>query len=97
MRNAYSYSGVNFGIDHLAIQFNIVGKGEGAFYLEIKDGRLHVEPYEYYDRDALITTSAEVLKRIADGKIDAYSAFLAGDIQIEGNLRKELLVKVLKQ
>lgn len=63
----------------------------------ISGHKIHVEPYEYYDRDALITTSAEVLKKIADGEIDAYSAFLSGDIQIEGNLRKELLAKVLRQ
>lgn len=96
MRNAYCYSGASFGIEHLAIQFNVVGKAEGAFYLEIKDGRFFVEPYEYYDRDALITTSAETLKKIAMGELDAYSAFLSGDIQVEGNIRKELLIKALK-
>ena len=26
--------------------------------------KIFLEPYEYYDRDALITTSAEVLKRL---------------------------------
>lgn len=31
-----------------------------------------------------------------DGKIDVYSAFLSGDIQIEGNARKEILIKALK-
>ena len=44
--------------EHLAIQFNIQGEAEGALYLEIANGQLHVEPYEYYDRDILVTTSA---------------------------------------
>ena len=39
--------------EHLAIQFNIQGEAEGALYLEIANGQLHVEPYEYYDRDIL--------------------------------------------
>ena len=33
----------------LAYQFNIEGKVSGIFYVEIKDGQVHVEPYEYYE------------------------------------------------
>ena len=40
--------------EHLAFQFNIAGEGEGAFYAEVKEGVLYVEPYEYYDRDAIL-------------------------------------------
>ncbi len=47
--------------EHLAFQFNIAGEGEGAFYAEVKEGVLYVEPYEYYDRDAIFTCSAETL------------------------------------
>ena len=28
--------------EHLAFQFNIVGEGEGIFYVEVKDGQLYV-------------------------------------------------------
>ena len=31
----------------LAIQINITGEGEGKFYVEVKDGVISVEPYEY--------------------------------------------------
>lgn len=44
----------------LAFQFNIVGDGEGIFYAEIKDGKLNIEPYEYYDRDAIFIATAKV-------------------------------------
>ena len=47
-------------IGHVAFQFNVRGEGEGAFYLEIEDGRIFVEPYEYYDRDVLIETTADI-------------------------------------
>ena len=33
--------------EHLAFQFNITGEGEGAFYAEVKDGILRVEPVSY--------------------------------------------------
>ena len=39
--------------EHLAFQFNITGEAEGIFYAEVKDGVLAVEPYEYFDRDAI--------------------------------------------
>ena len=29
----------------LAFQINLIGKVEGIFYIEIKDGQVHVEPY----------------------------------------------------
>ena len=30
----------------------------------IKEGKLYVEPYEYYDRDAIFTCSAETLFKL---------------------------------
>ena len=51
--------------EHLAIQFNIQGEAEGALYLEIANGQLHVDPYEYYDRVILVTTSAADLLALA--------------------------------
>ena len=39
--------------EHLAFQFNITGEAEGIFYAEVNDGVLAVEPYEYFDRDAI--------------------------------------------
>ena len=33
--------------EHIAYQFNITGEGAGSFYVEVKDGKLNIEPYEY--------------------------------------------------
>lgn len=81
--------------EHVAIQFNITGEAAGAFYLEIKDGQVFVEPYEYYDRDVIVTCDAETLIKIADGKIAMEAAYLTGKIKAEGNLGKALLLKEL--
>ena len=54
---------------HIAVQFNIVGEGEGAFYIEIDDGRISVQPYEYYDRDAVVYVDAETLFDVLEQKI----------------------------
>ena len=49
--------------EHLAYQFNITGEAAGIFYVEVKEGKLYVEPYEYYDRDVIFTCSAKTLKK----------------------------------
>lgn len=83
--------------EHVAIQFNVTGEVEGAFYLEIKDGKAYVEPYEYFDRDVIVTTSAETLVKMAEGKLAMEAAYLTGKIKAEGNLGKALLLKELKE
>ena len=81
--------------EHLAYQFNIMGEAEGIFYAEVKDGQLFVEPYEYFDRDAMFTCSAETLFKIADGKTDPILAFTIGKLKVEGNIDKALRLKEL--
>lgn len=75
---------------HIAYQFNIEGEAEGAFYAEITDGTLSIEPYEYYDRDVLFTTTAETLLAIMEGKLDAVKAFTLGKLKVEGDFDKAL-------
>lgn len=80
---------------HVAIQFNVTGEAAGAFYLEIKDGKVDVQPYEYYDRDVLVTTTAENLVKIAEGKLGLEAAYFTGKIKAQGDLGKALLLKEL--
>ncbi len=81
--------------EHVAIQFNVTGDASGIFYLEIKDGQVYVEPYEYYDRDAIVTTDAETLIKMADGSLGMEAAYFSGKIKAEGDLGKALLLKSL--
>ena len=81
--------------EHLADQFNITGEAEGIFYAEVKDGKLFVEPYEYFDRDAMFTCTAETLFKIAEGKTDPVLAFTLGRLKVEGNIDKALRLKDL--
>lgn len=81
--------------EHLAFQFNITGEAEGAFYAEVKDGELYVEPYEYFDRDAIFICSAETLLKLVSGKLDPVFAYTTGKLKVEGSLEKALLVQKL--
>ncbi len=79
--------------EHLAYQFNITGEGAGAFYAEVKDGRLSIEPYEYHDRDAMFICKADVLFKIIEGKMDPVLAFTLGKLKVEGDIGKALRLK----
>ena len=68
VKELFSGADVSMIHEHLAYQFNITGEGEGAFYAEVKDGQLDIQPYEYFDRDSLFICSADVLLRSFPGK-----------------------------
>ena len=71
------------------------GEAEGAFYLEVSDGKVNIEPYEYFDRDVLFTTTAETLIKIAMGKLDPVWAYTTGKLKVQGSIEKALLLKEL--
>ena len=80
--------------EHLAFQFNIEDEEAGGiFYVEVKDGELAVEPYEYYDRDAMFTVTPDTFLKIAEGKIDPIWAFTVQKLKVEGNIDKALRLK----
>lgn len=96
----YEFKGKFMGADvsdiheHLAFQFNIEDEeAGGAFYVEVKDGQLFVEPYEYYDRDAVFICAPQVLFDIADGRLDPIAAFTEQKLRVEGDLEKALRFK----
>ena len=93
VRAAYAQADASGIKEHIAYQFNIEGEGEGAFYLEIADGKINIEPYEYYDRDVLFTTKAETLLKIGTGKLDPIWAVTTGKLKFEGNIDKALKLK----
>ena len=94
IKNKFMGADVSDIKEHLAYQFNIEDEEAGGiFYVEVKDGQLFVEPYEYYDRDAMFTASPDTLKRIAEGKMDPIWAFTMQKLKVEGNIDKALRLK----
>lgn len=82
----------------LAFQINIEGRTtNGIFYIEIKDGQVHVEPYEYYDRNAIIHINATNFIKLINGKLDPVIAFTTGKIKVDGDINAALeMIKFLK-
>ena len=93
VKSYYDRADVSEIREHVAIEVDIRGEAEGAFYIEVLSDRIVVEPYEYYDRDVIITTSARIILEIASGKLDIEDAFNSGKIHVRGNLDKAYLLK----
>lgn len=80
--------------EHLAFQFNIEDENaDGIFYVEVKEGKLFVEQYEYHEKDAMFTADQDTFLKIADGKLDPVCAVAAQELKVEGNIEKALRLK----
>ena len=70
-----------------AIQINLSGKNaEGIFYIEVKDGKVNVEPYDYHDKCAEVTVNPTNLFKILDGKLNPVIAYTTGKVSIYGDV-----------
>ncbi len=78
--------------EHVAVQVNVTGEAEGIFYIEAADGKLAVEPYDYVDRDVLLTVSEETLLAVAAGKQTLEAAVAEGAVAFEGDYGKAMLL-----
>ena len=72
-------------LGHVAYQFNVEGEAEGAFYLEVSEGKINVEPYEYYDRDLIVVTTADVIIQMVEGRLEPMEAYTNGLIKAYGD------------
>lgn len=85
------------GTDFLAAQINLSGNNGGVFYVEVKDGRIAVEPYEYNDRSCAVSMSADDFVKLMNGKLDAVAAFTLGKLKVDGDISKALeFAKIVK-
>lgn len=79
--------------EKLAVEFDILGGGEGAFYICFTPEEIEVAPYEYYDHDFRIKGGVEAIVELLNGETDMESAMLNGCIYITGNASKLNLLK----
>ena len=77
-------------MDFLAVQINLTGDAAGTFYVEVKDHKVSVEPYDYADRNCALTISAENFLQLLDGKLDPVKAFTFGKLKVDGDVGKAL-------
>ncbi|MBQ7775665.1 MAG: SCP2 sterol-binding domain-containing protein [Lachnospiraceae bacterium] len=88
VREAVKKTQISKAVGHVAFQFNVEGEAEGAFYVEISGGKINVEPYEYYDRDIIIVTTANVIIQMLEGKLKSRAAYSNGQLRVHGDVEQ---------
>ncbi len=81
---------------HLAVQFNITGEGHGAFYLEVKDNKVYIEPYEYHHRDAALNLSASTLFMILNKETTLEKELNSFHVTVDGPIGDVLILKDIR-
>lgn len=88
VRKTFENSDARRVLEHVAIQVNVTGEGEGIFYVEVAERQICVEPYDYYDRDCLLIVPSNVVMDLCEKKYTLKSAIANGLVQFYGDERK---------
>lgn len=82
-------------VPNVVFEFNI--KDIGVFYAKVENGKLDIQPYNYYDNDVSFTAKFETYKKIINGDLDAVKAFFTGKLKVSGDLyNATILQSILK-
>ena len=95
-RDSYENADARQIFEHIAAQVNVTGEGAGIFYIEVAERAVCVEPYDYFDRDAVLTMSSETVVALAKSEIRLKDAVDRGLIKIDGNEEKVWKLAVVK-
>jgi putative sterol carrier protein len=79
-----------------AIQCNIQGEGEGAFYIAFKEGIFSVEPYDYKDSNANLFASGDTFMKMFAKKLCGKEAFEKGLLGFDGDVEVVLMLGSLE-
>ena len=78
----------------IAVQFNIIGDGHGSFYAEISDGKIDIQPYNYWDNDISLNVFGGELLYALENKASDKLGFYGDNYKI--GILKPLLMTIPK-
>ena len=82
-------------VPNVVFEFNI--KDIGVFYAKVENGKLDIQPYNYYDNDVSFTASFETYKKIISGESSPIKSFFTGKLKVSGDLyNATILQSILK-
>ncbi|MBQ9947145.1 MAG: SCP2 sterol-binding domain-containing protein, partial [Oscillospiraceae bacterium] len=70
----------------VAVDIKLYGTFEAHMYIEVKDNKLTVAPYDYIEKDIEAAISVENALLIADGKLTIADALADGRLYAFGNI-----------
>ena len=78
-----------------AVDIKLYGTFEAHMYIEVKDGKLTVAPYDYIEKDIEAAISVENALAIVDGKLTIADALADGRLYAFGNIAVAAKLAVL--
>ncbi len=78
-----------------AVDIKLYGPFEAHMYIEIKNGTVNVQPYDYIEKDIEAAISVENALAIADGKLSVKEAVENGSLYVFGNVQFALMLAKL--
>lgn len=78
------YSG--FGPGLYSYEFDITGDGEGKFYLEIRDGHLKIQPYDYRNSTCSFIVNSKYMLKLLKRQLAPTAAYSTGRLKIKGDI-----------
>ena len=77
------------GVADFAIQVTLTNEDcGGTFYAEVRNGKLAVEPYDYYDNDVVLNITMSALLAVIAGRSTLDKAIANGDAVVQGDASK---------
>jgi len=80
--------------DFLAVQVTLKDLNQ-VLYVEIKNGNICAEPYEYNDRQANIIISSKNFMKLMNKELNPIFAFTVGKLKVEGDVGKAVEIAKL--
>ena len=79
----------------IAVQFNIIGEGHGSFYVKISNGKMDVQPFNYWDNDISLNVFGKELIFALENKASVKLGFYGDNYKI--SLLKPALMTIPKK
>ncbi len=76
----------DFGQGVYSYEFDVTGQGEGKFYIEVRDGSLDMQPFDYKNSLCSLTVDSGSLRRIISRSLSPVEAYSSGRLAIRGDV-----------
>jgi len=69
------------------VQFDFTSDGGKKYVVRIADGKCTTEEGEVANPDATLISSQSTYQAVADGRLNAATAFMTGKLKVKGNIQ----------
>ena len=76
----------SFGSGVYSYEFDITGEGAGKFYIEVRDGSLAIQPYDYKNSTCSFVINSMHLRKLIEHTLGPVAAYATGRLRVKGDV-----------